>query len=263
MKTYQSKGTICVPGPFNLIYAVCDIEYRTSSNGDFCYIFRPHYSVIDLLTIDYFQGIPGLDLDLRREEYIRENRLPVFISERVPQENREGYYELFERLNMKYMEPIEYLIRSKEMLNEQYFGDTLFMRPFIEKQTINYDDYESHLTNNSFIKEILGNICLGHDVQIGNQTINDMNRKAFHDVFLTIYARSYHLQSKKQKDGIEAAKKEGKYRGRKPSPINFSEFQEAVNNVEMGLITAKEAAKRLGISIDKYYRLKNKLFKQF
>lgn len=261
MKTYQSKGTICVPGPCNLIYAVCDLFYYYRSDETFTYIFLPRYSVIDLLTADYFQGIQGLDLSLRKNEYIRENRTPTFISERVPQESREDYYELLERVGMNHMEPIEYLIKVKQMINEQYFGDTLFMKPYVEKQLIDYDEFESHLTNSALLKEMLSNICLGHDIKIGDQTINDTNRKVFHDIFLSFYLRSYQSQKERQKAGIETAKKDGKYQGRKAVPISFSDFQAAVSNVEMGLITAKEAAKRLGISIDKYYRLKKRLFK--
>lgn len=262
MKIYQSKGTICVPGPCNLIYAVCDLEYVTRSDETFCYTFKPRYSIIDLLTVDYFQGIQGLDLDLRKAEYIRDNRTPVFISERVPSQNREEFHELIHRVGMTFMEPIKYLIKVKEMLNEQYFGDTLFMKPFIEKQMINYDEFDSHLTNNALLKEILSNICFGHDITIGSQIINDTNRKVFHDIFLTLYLRSCQSQKEKQKEGIETAKQNGKYQGRKPVPISFSDFQVAVSNVEMGFITAKEAAKRLNISIDKYYRLKKKLYKK-
>ena len=119
MKTFESVGTICNPGPFNLIYAICDLEYILNDDDSFKYIFTPNYNTIDLLTSEYFQGIPGLNLDLKKEVYIREYRIPTFISERVPQKNREDYLELLAKVNMEYMDPIEYLIRT----DEQYFGD--------------------------------------------------------------------------------------------------------------------------------------------
>lgn len=53
-------------------------------------------------------------MDLKKKEYIRKNIIPTFISERVPQKNREDFYELLEKLNMKFMDPIEYLIRTDE-----------------------------------------------------------------------------------------------------------------------------------------------------
>ncbi len=67
MKCYTSKGTICIPGDFNLIYAVCDLTYELYEDDTFRYTFEPRYSTIDLLSSKYFQGIPGLNLDLRRE----------------------------------------------------------------------------------------------------------------------------------------------------------------------------------------------------
>lgn len=82
----------------------------------FEYVFEPNYFLIDLLDSKYFQGIPGLNLDLKKQEYIRKNIIPTFISERVPQKNREDFYELLEKLNMKSMDPIEYLIRTDDSI---------------------------------------------------------------------------------------------------------------------------------------------------
>lgn len=43
---------------------------------------------MNLLDVDIFQGIPGIDLDLKKEKYIRDNVIPSFISERFPSQNR-------------------------------------------------------------------------------------------------------------------------------------------------------------------------------
>ncbi|MDD7043622.1 MAG: recombinase family protein, partial [Mollicutes bacterium] len=116
MKAYISKGTICIKGPFQLIYAVCKITYQLNEDDSFKYVFEPNYSVISLLDSSIFQGIPGLNLDLKRKEYIR-IKTPTFIAERVPSKKREDYLDLLAKVDMDYMDPIEYLIRSKE----QYF----------------------------------------------------------------------------------------------------------------------------------------------
>lgn len=42
------------------------------------------------------------------------------------------FYELLEKLNMKSMDPIEYLIRT----DEQYFGDNLFVIPYESKKKV-------------------------------------------------------------------------------------------------------------------------------
>ena len=49
---------------------------------------------MDLLPNNIFQGIPGLNLELRKDKYVRKNMTPVFISERTPSAHREDLWEL-------------------------------------------------------------------------------------------------------------------------------------------------------------------------
>ena len=158
---------------------------------------------------------------------------------------------------MDYMDPIEYLIRSKE----QYSGDPLFLLPFEEKETVSFDDYKSNCTNSALIKKILSSLCLGDDVSINGQIINDDNRKAFHDVLISLYARSYKQDKEKQMKGIDVAKKEHIYKGRKPIQTDKLLFLELLAKVENKETTPKEAIQRLGITKAKYYRLKNEFQK--
>lgn len=256
MKTYESRGTICVKGPFGLVYRVCEIEYRWKEDDSFCYRFTPHYSVMELLSPYYFQGIPGLNLDLKKEQYVRENRTPTFISERVPSPKREDYSELLEKVGMAYMDPIKYLIRTKE----QYSGDLLFVVPSELKKTVKFDFEAANETNAALIKNVLEVLCAGDDAFINGQIINDKNRKTFHDVLIAFYSHSCVSQKEKQAEGIKKAKSNGQsYRGRKPIPVDAMAFLEAIKNVEKGRLKPKEAAKKLGISIDKYYREKKRM----
>ena len=71
-------------------------EYEEFEDETYEYRFYPNYEIIGLLNDDIFQGIPGLNLDLRKEVYIRNNMTPVFISERTPGPNRENLYEMLE-----------------------------------------------------------------------------------------------------------------------------------------------------------------------
>lgn len=256
MKTYESKGTICVKGPFGLVYRVCKIEYQWKEDDSFCYIFTPHYAVVELLSPYYFQGIPGLNLDLKKERYVRENRIPTFISERVPSPQREDYSELLEKLGMEYMDPIEYLVRTKE----QYSGDLLFVVRNEPKKIMEFGSETANETNAVLIKNILGALCAGDDVLINGQKIDDDNRKAFHDVFIALYARSCAFQKEKQQEGVIKAKLNGRsYRGRKPIPVDAMLFLKTIKEVEKGKLKPKEAAQKLGVSIDKYYREKKRL----
>ena len=65
MKSFESVGTICLKGQNNFIYKICKITYRLFEDESFEYVFEPNYFLIDLLDSKYFQGIPGLNLDLK------------------------------------------------------------------------------------------------------------------------------------------------------------------------------------------------------
>lgn len=62
--------------------------------------------------------------------------------------------------------------------------------------------------------------------------------------------REYILQ--RQREGIEIAKRQGKYKGRKP--LSPPGFQEMVIRWKRGEITAAEACRRLGMSKATFYR---------
>lgn len=257
MKSFESVGTICLKGQNNFIYKICKITYRLFEDESFEYVFEPNYFLIDLLDSKYFQGNSGLNLDLKKQEYIRKNIIPTFISERVPQKNREDFYELLEKLNMKFMDPIEYLIRT----DEQYFGDNLFVIPYESKKKVFINNINGNETNIFIMKQILEAICNGDDIVINNELVCDDNRKIIHVILMILYTRSYELKKENQKRGIEKAKKAGVYRGRKPKEVDREKLMELLRKVESKKMTAKEAAAILNISIDKYYRLKRQINK--
>ena len=124
MRELVTAGDICLKDEYNLVYRVAGITYTEREDESFVYEIRPDYSVISLLQATDFQGIPGLDLNLRKESYIRENIVPVFISERSPSKNREDLWDLLQECDMQYLNQLEWLIRT----NTQYSGDKLFVR---------------------------------------------------------------------------------------------------------------------------------------
>lgn len=119
MREIVTRGDICLNDEYNLTYKVADITYTEREDESFVYEIKPNYSVISLLNSKDFQGIPGLDMDLRKESYIRENVIPVFISERTPARNREDLWALLKECNMQYLNQLEWLIRT----NTRYSGD--------------------------------------------------------------------------------------------------------------------------------------------
>ena len=258
MKTYYSRGLIVVKDKFNITHLLSKIEYFCNEDETFKYVFTPSYSTISLLKSDIFQGLPGLNLDIKKEKYERINRVPVFISERVPNKNREDYYELLKEVNMEYMDPIEYLIRVKG----QYFGDPYFVIAYKDKEKIDLDNLTGKYTNTDLTKIILDNIAIGNDIIFNDTLINDDNRKLIYDILIKLYKRSVTYKKEKQLEGISLAKINGKYKGRKRIEIDVINFLNYLNKINNKEITVKETCKNLGITIDKFYREKKRINKE-
>ena len=88
-------------------------------------------------------------------------------------------------------------------------------------------------------------------------TLLQVRRKSAGKFVLTIFAavaeleRDYLLQ--RQREGIAAAKAQGKYTGRKPKrPANLTSVIDQWND---NVITATQAMKMLGVSKSTFYRL--------
>ena len=65
-----TSGVICLENN-GIEYLICKIDYHYFDDDNFSYIFTPYYEVIDLLDSKLFQGIPGINLDLREKQYER------------------------------------------------------------------------------------------------------------------------------------------------------------------------------------------------
>ena len=245
MNKLISTGMICLKNDLNIEFYVCKITYILNEDESFKYIFEPNYNVISLLDSDIFQGIPGLNLDLKRKQYIRTS-LPVFISERVPQKNREDFNEILSSLNMDYMNPIDYLIKTKM----KYSGDNFYVKEFENKQKIIINKISNKNNTANTIKIILNNITKGNDVIINNLVINDKNRKDIYQTLIYIYQKAYNFIYSKQKEGIKNTNHIY------VDKLEFLTLQDKINKKE---ISIKDACLKLGISIDKYYRYKKSL----
>ena len=104
MKTIESKGSIVIKDN-GITYNICTL-IQVIKGQSFSYTYIPNRNVIKLLPKGLFEGIQGLDLDLDVKEYHREG-IPVFVSERVPPENRVGLYELLEKVGLDYYDPLQ------------------------------------------------------------------------------------------------------------------------------------------------------------
>ena len=251
MKSIIIKGTICLEDDYHFLYKIAKIEYEEYEDGNYKYSIFPNFAVIDLLPVKVFQGIPGLDLSLRREVYKRENMIPVFISERAPANNRENLWELLEENNMTTNNMLEWLIKT----NTRYSGDRLFVTNFKENNIYNVISmYELVNRSNNIIKKLLQIITSGEYLVSKEVEINDSTRKMIYNLLMPIYISTCKLRKKQQRKGIKEAQVNNKYKGRKKKELDTLLFSKLKEDYINHKITAHNAAKRLGISRSTFIR---------
>jgi hypothetical protein len=253
MKQVTTAGLICLRDDLDIEYKISKITYTERIDGTFVYVFEPYYTVIDLLTPPVFQGIPGIDLDLRKPEYVRENIVPVFISERTPGRNRENLWELLDKVGMKYLNQLEWLIRT----NTRYFGDHLYTKRFTnndEKHVVSIDSSQKPERARNKCKRILSTICYGHDIESNGYSIDDSNRKAFYSLLISLYGSELAYVRNRHLEGVRKSAAAGNYRGRKRIEIDDPKAYEIFKGFHSGKFTEKEALQKLGISRSTFYR---------
>lgn len=250
MKEITTKGDICLKDKYNFIYKVADIIYTEREDESFVYEIRPNYSVIDLLDTKDFQGIPGLDLDLKKESYIRENIVPVFISERTPGKNREDLWELLKDCKMQYLNQLEWLIRT----DTTYPGDNFFVqRP--EDKSIKVDSITSFGDRSAVIcRKMLEIICYGNTIISPPVIINNTNRKEYFNLLMSLYSTEKKYIDSRRCEGISVSAKKGNYKGRERIKIDKLASQEIFLEYEAKKISSTEAAKKLSISNSTFLR---------
>lgn len=110
--SYRNSGIIKAIANNDSKISVGKIVYERFDEENFQYIISPFWQIIDGLSSDVFQGIPGIDMEMRLENYYRVNYEPVFITERSPSKNREDLWELMESVGLDYYDRFEWLIRT-------------------------------------------------------------------------------------------------------------------------------------------------------
>lgn len=75
------------------------------------------------------------------------------------------------------------------------------------------------------------------------------------EVFSWMAQKETEERKRRQRDGIEAAKREGKYKGRKPVTVDKYEFARLFGEVERGERTNKYVMDKMGLTRTTYYKL--------
>lgn len=75
---------------------------------------------------------------------------------------------------------------------------------------------------------------------------------------LTVFAALSQLEreqlKQRQREGIEIAKAQGKYTGRKPIPIDWDKFSKLYGEWKSKNITGRDFMRRMGLSVNTFYR---------
>lgn len=89
----------------------------------------------------------------------------------------------------------------------------------------------------------------------GITDVSEMVAKIALAVFSWMAQRETEERKRRQRDGIEVAKKAGKYKGRKPVVVNPYEFERLYNEAASGERTHTYVMERLGLKRNTYYKL--------
>ena len=251
--------------------SIAQIDYQEFDEENFQYVISPYWEIIDGLPASIFQGIPGIDMDLRLERYYRVNYIPTFIAERTPSENREDLWDILESVGLDYYDRFEWLLRTtmrsandnliverrrSSQVVEEFTAGRLSTLQYGDKIIVNSMEAIAN-TVAGFTDEIFTAVTNGVDIinQSGQVLIDAMTRAAVVPIVVTqgIITRREHEE--RRREGIEQAKKSGKYTGRKPIEVDEKVLRQVNKELKEGLISVEEAMRRTKInSKSTFYR---------
>ena len=251
--------------------SVAQIDYQEFDEENFQYVISPYWEIVDGLPASVFQGIPGIDMDLRLETYYRVNYIPTFIAERTPSENREDLWEILESVGLDYYDRFEWLIRTPmRAANDNLIVERRRTKQLVEKYTtgilsnlqygdkVIVDSMEAIAdTTAGFADEIFTVITNGVDIisESGQMLVDITTRSSMIPIIIAQKIIAQREYAKNRRSGIEQAKKQGKYTGRKPIEVDEKVLRQVNQELKAGLISVEEAMKRTKIgSKSTFYR---------
>ena len=269
--TYVNSGIIKAVMKSGEKISVAQIDYQEFDEENFQYVISPYWEIVDGLPASVFQGIPGIDMDLRLKDYYRVNYIPTFIAERTPSESREDLWELLESVDLDYYDRFEWLLRTKmraandnliverrriEETVGQFASGIISGLQYGDKVIV--ESMESIADTTAGLTDGMFNIVTsGIDVvtESGQVLVDATTRAAMIPYMVAQRIMSRRERISLQQAGIEQAKKDGKYAGRKPTPVDENVLRQVAKELDEGIITVEEAMKRTKInSRSTFYR---------
>lgn len=269
---YESVGIIKAIDDQGAYYSVGEIAYQRFDDQNYQYVFSPYWNEIELLPLDIFDGIPGLNLDLKRDHYYRVNMTPAFIEMRTPSPSREDLWELLETVGLDYYDRFEWMLRAQKRCGddnlivvrkrESQIYDCGFNK--IDLNDLQPDDEiclaslaDIPVRNTEIAYTLFRILTSGMTVKIQNdgRVIDANDREAMIYLLKNLLSFSKQYKVNRQRMGIQQAKEEKKYRGRKKKNVDPILLEHVVKDYRQKKISESTAMQMLGIeSRSTFYR---------
>ena len=269
---YRNSGIIKAVTKENEKIQVGRITYEEFENEEFQYIISPFWPIIDTLSTRVFQGIPGIDMDLRLDHYYRVNYVPVFITERTPGSSREDLWELLDSVGLDYYDrlirtdlraAIDNLIveRAREEAVSKKVENARDLKACIESgqygDEIIIENISSLGTDSRSCVKML-NRLMHYGIRLKSKqekiNLNVEDYKSWMPVLEGMFQMDEQLRKRQQKKGIALAKEKGKYKGRKRKEIDDKFLEEIISRFQKKEIPLEEALLATGLSKSTFYR---------
>jgi len=196
------------------------------------YEIYPYWEIIEGLCDEIFQGIPGVDLEQKQESYT--------VSADA--------FETSEKLIVESCTSGQAVKKYKGGdVSDLKYGDKVIIEDFTVM-----GDSATQLKKNIFDLVVNGVEIAGYG---GKTFVDASNRATFVSILTLQRMLEYRDGQEKRRAGIERAKAEGKYQGRKPIAVDQDALKQVAEELEAGKISVKEAMERTGItSRSTFYR---------
>ena len=239
-KLREDRASLCIKDK-QLIYNICTL-FQYIDGEDISFKYVPNYEVIDILPTGLFEGIQGLNLDLREKEYIRKG-IPTFVSERIPPRNRVDLDDYIKKTGLDYYDPIALLKTIRG-----YNGDNIYACEYIEPTVYKVDEFNGTYDDT---KQILIQVALNNQVIVNNVVVD--NKTMFIALYPN-YAKTYMLKMMGQRKGVLTRKEKHSYKGRKAYPVNKEELSQLVDKFNSKQMSIKDIKRITGWSKSTFYR---------
>ena len=268
---FRSVGIIKAIDKNKNRYNVAEVSFERYDDQNFQYVFSPYWKLIEYLPKGVFDGIPGINMDVRKEHYYRVNMTPSFISKRTPSRTRENVKELLDEVGLNYYDRFEWLLRTDRQCGDDNF---IVERKRNEERVFKTMDTETLNSVQPGDKIILNRLCdvapnrkllseqlfrllqSGATISVKEDNITFSAELSPNPLYILErmmeYSRGY--DAARRQEGIEQAKSENKYKGRKRIDVDAMLFESVAEKFEKGIILEAQALDNLDISRSTFYR---------